>query len=98
MQPCNETHQVSAMLAATQALHRSDRQQLAQQTLGAGVAEVWDLAASTLQPVARHILPEAVELLKEGTEARPSTKAAAARATFACLAFSQARLALQGAP
>ena len=53
------------------------------------MAEVWDLAVSTLQPVARHVLPEAAELLKEGTEARPSVKAAAARATFACLAFSQ---------
>ena len=56
----------------------------------AGVAEIWDLAASTLQPVARHVLPEAAELMKEGSEARPSTKAAAARANFSCLTFSKA--------
>lgn len=55
----------------------------------AGVAEVWDLQRSTLQPVARHVLPEAEILLKEGSDARPSVKAAAARAYFTSLAFSQ---------
>ena len=52
---------------------------------------MWDLAASMLQPVVRYVLPEAEALMKEGLDARASSKAASARATFSCMAFNKAR-------